>query len=64
MKKVKHLLIIFILSFAILSVSIFVFINVRANKRVYLSQYDFFEKTYAFQLSFNDEEAEVLKKEA
>jgi hypothetical protein len=63
MKKVKHLLIIFILSFAILSVSIFVFINVRANKRVYLSQYDFFEKTYAFQLSFNDEEAEVLKKE-
>ena len=31
------------------------------NKRVYLSQYDF-EKTYAFQLSFNDEEAEVLKR--
>ena len=55
MKKVKHLLIIFILSFAILSISIFVFINVRANKGSICLNMIFLKKTYAFQLYFNDE---------
>lgn len=63
MKKNKLTFFIFILSLFVFIGLIVIFIIIQANKRISLPQYDFFEKTYSFEITYNDIEEETLKNE-
>lgn len=51
MKKNKLTFFIFILSLFVFIGLIVIFIIIQANKRISLPQYDFFEKTYSFEIT-------------